>query len=140
MIDYRDWSIPLGRRFRALKLWFVLRSYGVEGLARMIADHISWATELAELVNSAPDFEIAAASNLALFNFRYQPSDMIDEAEILPLASKFKDIFHSSGRLPQLDRKSISLAIHSAGRSGNGSHGTATSTTCPSLRTASNAC
>ena len=99
VIDYRDWSIPLGRRFRALKLWFVLRSYGVEGLARMIADHISWATELAELVNSAPDFEIAAARNIALFNFRYQPSDMTDEAAVDALNETLLNAINDNGRI-----------------------------------------
>ena len=49
VIDYRDWSVPLGRRFRALKLWFVLRSYGVERLRAMLRDHIAWTAELAQL-------------------------------------------------------------------------------------------
>ena len=43
VIDYRDWHLPLGRRFRALKLWWVVRSFGVEGLQRMIRDHVGWA-------------------------------------------------------------------------------------------------
>ena len=47
VIDYRDWGVPLGRRFRALKLWFVLRSYGVERLQAMLRDHIAWTAELA---------------------------------------------------------------------------------------------
>ena len=48
VIDYRDWGVPLGRRFRALKLWFVLRSYGVARLQAMLRDHIAWTAELAE--------------------------------------------------------------------------------------------
>ena len=96
---YRDWSIPLGRRFRTLKLWFVLRPYGVDGLARMIADHISWATGLAELVDSAPDFEIAAARNLALFNSRYQPSDMTDEAAVDALNETLLNAINDDGRI-----------------------------------------
>ena len=47
VIDYRDWQIPLGRRFRALKLWFVLRSFGVEGLQDRIRRHVAWAKEIA---------------------------------------------------------------------------------------------
>ena len=58
VIDYRDWSIPLGRRFRALKLWFVLRSYGVERLQAMLRDHIAWTAELAERIRGEPDFEL----------------------------------------------------------------------------------
>ena len=52
VIDYRDWGVPLGRRFRALKLWFVLRSYGVARLRAMLRDHIAWTAELA--TRSAP--------------------------------------------------------------------------------------
>ena len=54
VIDYRDWGVPLGRRFRALKLWFVIRSYGVEGLRAMIADHIAWTAELAARCRRRP--------------------------------------------------------------------------------------
>lgn len=97
--DYRCWSIPLERRFRALKPWFVLRAYGVNGLACMIADHISWATELAELVDSVPDFEIAAARNLALFIFRYQPSDMTDEATVDALNEILLNAINDYGRI-----------------------------------------
>ena len=50
VIDYRDWGVPLGRRFRALKLWFVLRSYGVARLQAMLRDHIAWTAELAEMI------------------------------------------------------------------------------------------
>ena len=46
-VDYNEWSVPLGRRFRALKLWFVIRSYGVEALRDMIRAHVAWAEELA---------------------------------------------------------------------------------------------
>ena len=58
MIDYRDWGVPLGRRFRALKLWFVLRSYGVERLQAMLRAHIAWTAELAERIAAEPDFEL----------------------------------------------------------------------------------
>ncbi len=73
VIDYRDWGVPLGRRFRALKLWFVLRYYGAEGLKAMIADHIAWTEELAGAVAAHPDFEITSPRSLALFSFRYRP-------------------------------------------------------------------
>ena len=54
VIDYRDWSVPLGRRFRALKLWFVLRSYGAERLRAMLRDHIAWTAELARGSRPSP--------------------------------------------------------------------------------------
>jgi aromatic-L-amino-acid/L-tryptophan decarboxylase len=99
VIDYRDWSLPLGRRFRALKLWFVLRSYGVNGLRTMITDHIAWAAELAQLVGAAPDFEIAAARNLALFNFRYRPSGLTDDAAIDALNETLLNAINDDGRI-----------------------------------------
>ena len=78
VIDYRDWSVPLGRRFRALKLWFVLRCYGVDGLRRIIRDHIAWAEALEGKIQAAPDFELAAPRQLSLVNFRYAPDGVGD--------------------------------------------------------------
>ncbi|WP_226886725.1 pyridoxal phosphate-dependent decarboxylase family protein [Nisaea nitritireducens] len=82
VIDYRDWSVPLGRRFRALKLWMVIRSYGVEGLRKIIRKHIDLAAELEERIEAEPDFEIVAPRSLALINFRYRPAG-IDKPEAL---------------------------------------------------------
>jgi len=73
VIDYRDWSVPLGRRFRALKLWFVLRSYGLEGLRTVIRRHIALAEWLEGEIAVHPDFELMAPRSLALLNFRYAP-------------------------------------------------------------------
>lgn len=78
VIDYRDWSVPLGRRFRALKLWFVIRCYGVDGLKRIVGDHIAWATDLESAIRAEPDFELAAPRRLSLLNFRYAPSGAAD--------------------------------------------------------------
>jgi len=82
VIDYRDWSVPLGRRFRALKLWFVIRHYGVACLQRRIARHIELAREAAAWVEAAEDFELLAPCNIALFNFRYRPAG-IDDSDVL---------------------------------------------------------
>jgi aromatic-L-amino-acid decarboxylase len=71
--DYSEWSVPLGRRFRALKLWFVIRSYGVEALRDRIRRHVAWSRELAALVDAHPDFELVTAPVLSLFTFRYAP-------------------------------------------------------------------
>ena len=60
VVDYRDWQVPLGRRFRALKLWFVIRHYGLEGLRAHIRRHIAWAAELTEWVEADARFELAA--------------------------------------------------------------------------------
>ena len=58
VIDYRDWNIPLGRRFRALKLWFVIRNYGVDGLRDLIAEHLQWAEWFEQQVESDPNWQI----------------------------------------------------------------------------------
>ncbi|MDX1576256.1 MAG: pyridoxal-dependent decarboxylase, partial [Kiloniellales bacterium] len=99
VIDYRDWGIPLGRRFRALKLWFVIRAYGVEGLAAMIARHIDWAQELARQVEEIEDFELVAPASLALFNFRYRPPGVESEQALAELNQRLLDRLNDSGRL-----------------------------------------
>jgi aromatic-L-amino-acid decarboxylase len=70
VIDYRDWQVPLGRRFRALKLWFVIRSYGADGLRRHIRHHVALAQELAERVDAEPGWELAAPPRLGLVCLR----------------------------------------------------------------------
>ncbi len=80
VIDYRDWQIPLGRRFRALKLWFVLRRYGVAGLQQHIRRHVAMTTQLAAQIAADPRFEIAAPVTLNLVCFRYRGADEINAA------------------------------------------------------------
>ena len=72
VVDYRDWQVPLGRRFRALKLWFVLRHYGLEGLRAHIRRHLAWARELAEWVEADDRFELAAPTVVSLVCFRHK--------------------------------------------------------------------
>jgi aromatic-L-amino-acid decarboxylase len=72
VIDYRDWHIPLGRRFRALKLWFVLRHYGVEGIRHHVREHVTIAQEFARRVRDSPDFELAVEPPLNLVCFRHR--------------------------------------------------------------------
>ena len=69
VVDYRDWQVPLGRRFRALKLWFVLRHYGLEGLRAHIRRHIAWAAELTEWVEADDRYELAAPTVVSLVCF-----------------------------------------------------------------------
>lgn len=70
VVDYRDWQVPLGRRFRALKLWFVLRWYGAEGLRAHVRGHVALAQELAGWVHEDPRFEVVAPHPLSLVCFR----------------------------------------------------------------------
>jgi aromatic-L-amino-acid/L-tryptophan decarboxylase len=99
VIDYRDWSVPLGRRFRALKLWFVIRAYGVEELRRMIAAHIELAREMEGWIANAPDFELLAPRRLALLNFRYHPAGMSDPVELDRLNERLLERLNDSGEL-----------------------------------------
>jgi len=96
LVNYSEWSIPLGRRFRALKLWFVLRAYGLEGLRRMIRHHVAWAGELAATIGGAQDFEIVTAPVLSLFSFRWRPagSDDLDA-----LNQRLLDAINDDGRI-----------------------------------------
>lgn len=71
VIDYRDWQIPLGRRFRALKLWFVIRHYGVEGLRYHVRRHVELAQAFTRWVEEAPQFELTAPVPLTLICFRH---------------------------------------------------------------------
>jgi len=99
VIDYRDWGVPLGRRFRALKLWFVIRSYGVEGLQDIIRSHIAWAGELAELIDTASGFELMAPRSLALINFRHLPADVVDDAAIDAINERLLAVINDDGRI-----------------------------------------
>jgi len=78
VIDYRDWHIPLGRRFRSLKLWFVIRHYGIEGLRYHIRRHVELAQMFAGWVKASDHFELAAAPPLNLVCFRHRGGDAIN--------------------------------------------------------------
>ena len=79
VIDYRDWHIQLGRRFRSLKLWFVIRHYGVEGLQHHIREHVRLAQEFAEWVRGDEHFELAAPAPLNLVCFRHKAGDAVNQ-------------------------------------------------------------
>jgi aromatic-L-amino-acid decarboxylase len=108
VIDYRDWQVPLGRRFRALKLWFVLRHYGLEGLRHHVREHIRLAQWFAQQVTRHPAFELAAPAPLNLVCFRHRAGDAFNAALV--------DQLNRSGRLyvthTRLDgRYTIRLAV-----------------------------
>ncbi len=91
VIDYRDWQVPLGRRFRALKLWFVIRYYGVEGLRHHVREHVALAQSFAGWVKESPEFELAAPSPLNLVCFRHRGGDEANQ--------KIMDRLNGSGEL-----------------------------------------
>lgn len=96
--NYRDWGVQLGRRFRALKLWFVIRSYGVSGLRARIAAHIAMAQRLAGEIADAKDFELMAPVPLALLCLRYRPAGLKDEAAIDALNETLLEKVNDTGR------------------------------------------
>jgi aromatic-L-amino-acid decarboxylase len=79
VFDYRDWQVPLGRRFRALKLWFVIRHYGIEGLRYHVRRHVALAQEFARWVAADARFELAAPAPLNLVCFRHRGGDEVNE-------------------------------------------------------------
>ncbi|MEX0338052.1 MAG: aspartate aminotransferase family protein [Arenibacterium sp.] len=73
IINYSEWSVPLGRRFRALKIWFVIRAYGLEGLRDRMRNHIAWSKNLHDRLAETDGFEIVTKQMWSLFTFRYAP-------------------------------------------------------------------
>jgi len=75
VFDYRDWHIQLGRRFRSLKLWFVIRHYGVNGLRYHISEHVRLAQQFAEWIRSSDEFDLVAPAPLNLVCFAHKNGD-----------------------------------------------------------------
>ncbi len=78
--DYRDWGVPLGRRFRALKLWFVIRNFGIKGIQQKLRHHNKLATDFASWVEADEQFEILAPVTMNLICFRFNPHDLNESA------------------------------------------------------------
>ena len=92
IINYSEWSTVLGRRFRALKIWFLLRSFGLEGLRHVIRSHVKWSMQLAERLRNTPDFKITTEPMLSLFSFRHEPNGIVDlDAHNLALVKAIND-------------------------------------------------
>ena len=103
VIDYRDWHVPLGRRFRALKLWFVLSSYGAEGLRHHVREHVALAAGLAERIELHPRLELVAPTPFGLVSFRHVDGDIATDA----LAAKINDSGWAYVTPSKLDGKSF---------------------------------
>ncbi|HXV86202.1 MAG TPA: pyridoxal-dependent decarboxylase [Gemmatimonadales bacterium] len=110
VLDYRDWQVPLGRRFRALKLWFVIRHYGADGLRRHIRHTVGLAQDLAQWVQADPRFELAAPAPLNLVCLRHRSGDDATQA-ILDRVNQSGRAYVTHTRLA--DRLVIRVAIGS---------------------------
>jgi aromatic-L-amino-acid/L-tryptophan decarboxylase len=108
VIDYRDWQIPLGRRFRALKLWFVIRHYGVEGLRHHVRRHVELAQQFAQWVRADDRFELAAPAPLNLVCFRHRAGDEANQ-RIMDRLNASGDLYLTHTRLN--DRLTMRMSI-----------------------------
>ncbi len=98
VFDYRDWQIPLGRRFRSLKLWFVIRHYGVNGLQHHVRRHVQLAQEFLSWVERDPRFEIVAPAPLNLVCFRLRGSDENNQ-QLMDRLNQSGDLYLTHTRL-----------------------------------------
>ncbi len=108
VFDYRDWHIPLGRRFRSLKLWFVIRHYGVEGLQYHVRRHIELAQRFAEWVKQDERFEIVAPVPLNLVCFRHRGGDASNQL-LMDRLNRSGDLYLTHTRLN--DRFTLRLCV-----------------------------
>jgi aromatic-L-amino-acid/L-tryptophan decarboxylase len=108
VIDYRDWHIPLGRRFRSLKLWFVIRHYGVEGLRHHIRRHVELAQQFATWLRADDRFELAAPAPLNLVCFRHRGGDAVNQV-LLDRVNQSGDLYLTHTRLG--DRFTLRLCV-----------------------------
>ncbi len=97
--NYRDWGIQMGRRFRALKLWFVIRSFGVTGIQEKVRYHLKLTQELLRKIQAADDFEILAPAPLNTICFRYRPRQVTSEDELSRLNDDLMLRLNATGKI-----------------------------------------
>ena len=97
--NYSDWTIPLGRRFRALKLWFVMRYYGMEKIREILRKHIKIALALKSWIEDEPQFELLAPVTFNLVCFRFHPENIVDEETLNNLNEKILHKINATGKI-----------------------------------------
>jgi aromatic-L-amino-acid decarboxylase len=97
VINYNDYGVQLGRRFRSLKLWFVVKYFGAEGLAGIIKRNIETAKKFKQLVQGDPEFELMAPAPFSTICFRYKPAEYI--GDLNELNSKLMDEINKTGKI-----------------------------------------
>ncbi len=99
VLDYRDWHVPLGRRFRALKVWFVLRHYGLEGLRAYIREHLRWSEVFESWVRADERFEVLAPRTANLICFRLRPRGGETLAEVNARNARLLEALNATQRV-----------------------------------------
>ncbi|GAA0166544.1 decarboxylase [Lithospermum erythrorhizon] len=99
VVDYKDWQIPLGRRFRSLKLWMVLRLYGLENLQAYIRNHVELAKRFEELISQDSRFEVVTPRKFSLVCFRLLPPPEYHQIDINRLNHDLLDAINSTGKV-----------------------------------------
>tara|TARA_R110002051_G_scaffold73137_8_gene132792 strand:- start:109 stop:1536 length:1428 start_codon:yes stop_codon:yes gene_type:complete len=97
--NYCDWGIPLGRRFRSLKLWFVMRNYGLDGLQKLLRFHIELAVWLEAEIKNNPTFELVVPRSMNLICFRYVPQGMEGQEELNVINEHLLQSLNATGEL-----------------------------------------
>ena len=97
--DYRDWGVPLGRRFRALKLWFVIRTFGIAGIQQKVREHIRLAGWFKQKIAADDHFELMALVTMNLVCFRLHPKGINDAAELNRLNERLLSRLNSGGKV-----------------------------------------
>jgi aromatic-L-amino-acid decarboxylase len=96
-VNFMEYAVPLGRPFRGLKLWYLMRSFGLEGYRRILREHIRWARQLADQVDQHPDFERLAPTPFSLVCLRARPAG-ISEADLDALNERLLETVNASGQ------------------------------------------
>jgi len=91
VVNYNEWTVPLGRRFRALKLWFLLRAHGLEGLRERIRNHLAWSREAAQAIAALDSFQLITDCHFSLFTFQYAPAGESADAASERLLRRIND-------------------------------------------------
>ena len=99
VINYMDYGMQQGRRFRSLKMWFIIRYFGVEGIKNRIAEHLRLANEFADWIDSHPDFERMAPTPFSVVCFRTHPKNVDNKDELNALNEKLLDEINKTGEL-----------------------------------------
>ena len=97
--NYMDYGMQQGRRFRSLKMWFIIRYFGVEGIKNRIAEHLRLAKEFADWIDSHPDFERMAPAPFSVVCFRAHPKNIDDTDKLNALNKKLLEEINKTGKL-----------------------------------------